>query len=278
MTAQELRDYFVEQHFIMNTQWVTKETTVDQIIVGRADKEVKRVMVTWQISLDTLNKAISEGYDAIVTHEATFWSHRDEMPYVNGDRIPKLKYDTAQEKLRLIKENDITIIRNHDVWDTFPEFGIPSSWGKFLQLNYPPVNTGDNGYLHRYDIKECTLEDFAKVVSKQCMTLGESKIEVFGDPKTMVSKIGIGTGCVCSITEFIEMGCDCSIVTDDGSSYWEHISWAIDINHPVIRVNHGTSEKPGLRSLEQYINKHINGVKADFYLSPLESYYVDINS
>lgn len=84
-----------------------------------------------------------------------------------------------------------------------------------------------------------------------------------GDLKARVSKIGLGTGCACTISVFYEMGCDVSIVCDDGSCYWRDIQWAEDTAHSVIRVNHGTSEEPGMATLTEYINRNLTGVRAE---------------
>ena len=59
------------------------------------------------------------------------------------------------------------------------------------------------------------------------------------------------------------MGCDVSIVCDDGSCYWSEIQRAADGDHPVIRVNHGTSEEPGMVTLTQYVNDTFAGVTAE---------------
>ena len=59
------------------------------------------------------------------------------------------------------------------------------------------------------------------------------------------------------------MGCDLSIVCDDGSSYWHGLQLAEDAGHPVIRVNHGTSEEPGMVTLTQYVNDTFDGVTAE---------------
>jgi hypothetical protein len=48
--------------------------------------------------------------------------------------------------------------------------------------------------------------------------------------------------------------CDC----DDGSD----IQMAQDLGHAVIRVNHGTSEEPGMVTLTNYINENIVGLNA----------------
>jgi hypothetical protein len=57
------------------------------------------------------------------------------------------------------------------------------------------------------------------------------------------------------------MGCDCSIVCDDGSIYWREIQMAKDLGHPVIRVNHGTSEEPGMVTLARYLTDNFPSIR-----------------
>ena len=78
-----------------------------------------------------------------------------------------------------------------------------------------------------------------------------------------MSKVGIGTGCICDINTFIDMGCDVSVTCDDGATYWSRVQPAEDMGHPVIRVNHGTSEEPGMMALANYINENLPGVEAE---------------
>ena len=38
---------------------------------------------------------------------------------------------------------------------------------------------------------------------------------------------------------------------------------AEDMGHPVIRVNHGTSEEPGMMAMTDYVNENLPGVTAE---------------
>ena len=100
-------------------------------------------------------------------------------------------------------------------------------------------------------------------MGKACAAIGEEAVQFTGNPEQTVSRIGVGTGCACGIRTFIDMGCDCSIVCDDGSCYWSEIQRAREIGHPVFRVNHGTSEEPAMVTLTQYINTHLQGLCAE---------------
>ena len=88
------------------------------------------------------------------------------------------------------------------------------------------------------------------------------EVEAIGDLDKPVSKIGIGTGCICSVLDYLRMGCDCCIVCDDGSRYDEGLKCAADLGVPAICVNHAASEEPGMVTLTQYINDNLPGLTA----------------
>ena len=243
----------IAEHFVSRADWVDPGTTVDRVVVGDANVDVGTCLVTWMPSMRALRAAAERGVRVLIGHEPTFWEHWDRDP----DGTP-----TAAEKLRFIREHDLTVVRLHDTWDRWPGVGIPWAWARFLGLPGQPVAVGADGYQHRYDIEPVDLEVFSARVADRCAAIGEPAVQVTGGPAT-VSRIGIGTGCGCRTDVFRDMGCDCSIVCDDGSCYWGGIQMADDMGHPVIRVNHGTSEEPGMRTLTDYINAHLDGVSAE---------------
>lgn len=241
------------EHFLSRSDWVDRATTVDRIIAGDPGLDVNRCMVTWMPSMSALNQVVDSGVSLLVCHEPTFWSHHDDRP--SDDPL-------SREKQKFIDDHGLVILRNHDCWDRWPGIGIPWAWAQFLGMAGEPKTIGANGYQHRYDIEPETLESFARRVAQRCDSIGESMVQVTGELTRQVSKIGTGTGCGCDVRAYREMGCDCSVVCDDGSCYWAGIQWAADFGHPVIRVNHGTSEEPGMVTLTEYINKNLKGVRA----------------
>lgn len=244
----------VLEHFLSQADWVDRTNTVDRVIWGDAGRDVTRCAVVWISSLAAIRAAVALGAELLITHEPTFWNHRDEAPEANPH---------AAEKIRLLDETGMVVLRNHDCWDRWPEVGIPWAWARFLGLGQTPSAVGAAGYQHRYDIEACSVNELAHRIARKTQVLGESMVQVIGDPHQVVQHIGSGTGCACGIETYLEMGCDCSIVCDDGSCYWAGIQQAQDIGHPVIRVNHGTSEEPGMISLAAYINEHLDGLEAE---------------
>jgi len=241
-------------HFLSRAEWVDRNKTVDRVIVGDPEKNVSLCIVSWIPSFSAIRTVVERGIKLLVCHEPTFWDHFDDTPQNKPH---------CSEKLDYIERHGLTILRNHDCWDRWPEIGIPWAWATFLGLKGQPAVIGGNGYQHRYDIKPIPVVSFAQAIASRTATIGAHAVEVAGDPEKLVSKIGIGTGCACSISEYAKMECDCCIVCDDGISYWKDVQYAKDREIPVICVNHGTAEEPGMASLTQYINDHIKGVRAE---------------
>ena len=243
------------EHFLSRAPWVDRGATVDRIIAGDGEAAFDRCMVTWMPSFEVLRAMVKRGVHLLVCHEPTFWDHLHDTPKEDA---------MGQTKLRYINDHALVIVRNHDCWDRWPDVGIPWAWAEHLGLEGPPAAIGADGCQHRYDIEPAPLDTFARRVAERCRDLGEPMVQVTGDTSHLVSRIGIGTGCGCSIPTYQAMGCDCSIVCDDGSIYWRDIQKAEDFGHPVIRVNHGTSEEPGMVTLTRYINDHLN-LRAEHY-------------
>ena len=74
MTAREIRE-----HFMSVADWVDLTKTVDRIIVGDPETEVSRILVSWISSFDTVRAAVDRGCQMLITHEPTFWAHRNEL-------------------------------------------------------------------------------------------------------------------------------------------------------------------------------------------------------
>ena len=244
----------VVEHFLSRADWVDRENTVDRVIAGDPNRDVDRCLVSWMPSFAALRQVVERGISLLVCHEPTFWNHRDDKPTDD---------DIGREKMAFIRDNDLTVVRNHDCWDRWPDVGIPSAWGRFLELGDRPDAMGAGRTQHRYDVDPMPLDEFAKHVARLCAGIGEPFVQVTGDGSQLVSRIGVGTGCGCNIPTYIEMGCDCSIVCDDGSCYWSGIQMAHDMGHPVIRVNHGTSEEAGMITLTRYIDDTVDGLAAE---------------
>jgi len=241
------------EHFLSRAPWVDRGRTVDRVIIGDAEKEVARILVTWMPSLEAVQKAVAGGYDLLMCHEPVFYDHWDYKDNPEGAASTEI----GARKKEVIEGAGLVILRNHDVWDRMPEVGIPYAWADFLGFGREPVKLGGANYLHRYDVEPVSVGELARRVAARTTTIGEPFVQVVGDEHRVVSRIGIGTGCASDPAVFRSLGCDLSIVSDDGTAYWREIQQAADEGHPVIRVHHGTSEEPGMVTLTHYVNGHL---------------------
>jgi len=259
VTSNDLLEFF-----FTNAPWINRDTTVDRVIAGDGAKPIRKVLVAWMPSLAVVEHAIKGGYELLLTHEPTYYDHFDYR--TNPEALQKIPI--AVHKKKLIDEAGLVIIRNHDGWDLFPEVGITYSWARFLGFEDPPVQISSNRYMHRYDIAPVSLDEFAQRIAARCAKGGEPAIQVYGRGDLIISKVGIGTGCATNPATFQSMGCDVSIVSDDGTSYWNQLQRAADEGHPFIRVHHGTSEVSGIESLARYVHKHFPTLLIDFLPQP----------
>lgn len=257
MTASELL-----RHLHSLAPWL-EEDTVDRIIIGDPETEVSRALVTWMSTFDACRAAVERACQLIVTHEPTFWSHANEVE-TSGAKPNPVWHAAFAKKRAYLEEHGLVILRCHDVWDFVPEIGIPFAWARFLGLGETPAAMSENRALHRYDIAPLSVDDFARRVAAKTAELGEPAVQVIGDGARLVSKIGVGTGCYCNPVEFQQLGCDLSIVCDDGNWYWENLQCATDNDHPIIRVNHGTSEEPGMKTLATYLSNTFPQLAVEF--------------
>lgn len=255
MKAIDILNYFYSV-----ADWIDPINTVDKIIIGDPQKEIRSILVTWISSLEAIKVAVQSGFDMIITHEPTFYVHRNELDVVDFNDISRLKRD-------YINSHDLVILRCHDVWDGMPDIGIPWALAKFLDLGDKPTVTEKNGMLQRYDIEPIILDEFAHRIAVKTYEIGEPKIQVIGDGKQTISKVGIGTGCCCDPFLMEKMGCDVSIVCDDGTLFWSEIQRAIDENYPLIRLNHKTTEEPGMVTLFEYIKKNFPKINCEQFIN-----------
>lgn len=259
----------IRLHLLSLTPWVDPEKTVDRVIVGNPEKEVTSCLVTWIASLEACQEAVRRRAGLLITHEPTFYSH--------GDRPEEHNATSAAQKKRFIEDAGLAVMRVHDVWDSVPGLGVPWAWARFLGftttpaatfLSQPPPEPGPGGipwppYMHRYDIAPIAAGELARKLAARTALLGEPVLQLIGDGSKPVSRIGVGTGYACQPHQFMSIGCDCSVVCDDGTTFWRHLQLAADCGHPVIRVNHGTSEEPAMATLAEYINRSLPGVRAE---------------
>lgn len=238
------------EHMIAKSPWVNPERTVDTVKFGDAKKGVRKVAVCWYPAIQTIQSAIDEHCDLLITHEPTWWDHFDR-PGGWRDKGPGL------QKSQLLEASGLVVARLHDTWDNWPGIGIRDSLARGLGLDR--FITEDETRWHgMYEIPEQSLASFSKYIAQKIAPLGQDAVQVIGDPEMTVRYPSIGVGCGGPQEDMIELGSDVLIMCFDGAPYWSLRDRLAEQGVGVITLEHGTTEMWGMESMAKYIQSTWN--------------------
>jgi len=214
---------------------------------------------------ETCRNAVKSGVNTLVTHEPTFYTHWDldeqQEDYYRSSEFTRQQYtQQVEKKKKWILDNGLVIIRNHDTLDALPDKGIVFSLGQYLGFDNADI-IASRTYYNVYKVNTQPAGDYARKIAGQLKELGQPGVAFYGDPDYKVSSVGVGTGCICDPMEFAELKPDIFIAIDDVVRTWTQTTFAIDTGHPLIVINHGTSEEMGVRSLNRIIAERFPGIE-----------------
>jgi putative NIF3 family GTP cyclohydrolase 1 type 2 len=262
METPRLRARDIDRHMRGVGHWVDWERTVDTFKAGDPDAEVRGIAVAWQSQWPALRAAHAAGCNLFVTHEPTFYVHRDDDPGAFAD-----EHLTA--KRAWLQETGMVVYRCHDVWDVLPEHGVRDSWARGLGLQGPPSAEDARRYYGLYRVEPRPVRDLARRLAERVTDVGQAQVQLVdpaGGGAGTVTHLAIGTGAACRVPAMAALRTpdgaapDALLVTDDGMSFWADGSWAIDRGLPLLVVNHASAEEWGLRSLAAYLQRRFPGV------------------
>ena len=240
MKASDLLAHFQS----LDTGWVKWDQTVDSFKSGRPEVDIQGIAVGWMSYTWALQRAVELGCNIFVTHEPTYYDHLDQNERIFA--LPGVK-----EKRQFIEENNLTILRCHDLWDQMPRIGIPDSWGDLLELG--PSIAGA-GYFRVYEGGGKTALQLARQIAARTRSFGQEAVQLIGPQDRLVTRIAIGTGAITPFLKLIpQYKIDLAICTDDGFTYWRDGAYALDMGLPVIVVHHAVSEEAGLLNLANHL-------------------------
>ena len=176
-------------------------------LCGDINKEVKKLYITLDVNMYTIDEAVKEGADMILSHH----------PIMFGG-IKKIDYSTPQGYVikQLIK-NDIALYASHTPMDC-AEKGINEMLADKLGIiNRKILETNESFKccgLGRYgDLKtEMTLSSFAEIVKA---ALNTPFVRICGDPDTIIKTAAVGGGACDDLIPMAKtMGADVMVTSD----------------------------------------------------------------
>jgi len=255
MKAVEVLNHFREVGY-----WVDWDKTCDQFLYGNINIEVRGIATAWIPTNSSLRYAEKRGLNLFITHEGAFYPK--EGPFLYNGEVPFSIKTLIEEKMRLMDELGITLLRCHDTWDRMPEIGIVDAWATFL--NFESEIRPTESYYKICLIGEHTVENLAKVILEKVRQLGQNAVLVFGDLHQKVSRMAVGTGAITNLVAMHKLGADVILATDDGINSQSSGFWAIDASIPLLVVNHATSEIPGMRAMANYLKMKFPGLPVEY--------------
>ena len=247
MIAQDVQDYLQS----LSGDWNYPENTVDTFKAGDSATAVWGIAVAWMSYSWALKRALELDCNVFITHEPTYYNHWDDDQDI-------FRFSQVRAKRQFIDDNDLVIIRCHDLWDQISNIGIPDSWGNLLRLGQA-IDGGP--YVRVYEIGPTTAYALAQHVASCTAPLGQPGVQLIGPREKTVRRICIGTGAITPYLECVEKyQVDIAICTDDGIDYWRDGGFAIDSDIPIIVVNHPVSEEIGVMSLAENLSQRFSSV------------------
>lgn len=247
MIAQDVQDYLQS----LACDWIYPENTVDTFKAGDPVTPLRGMAVAWMSYTWAIERALELDCNVFITHEPTYYNHWD-----NDDDI--FRFRQIRAKRQFIKESGLVIIRCHDLWDQIKDIGIPDSWGRLLQLGQ--AIDGD-AYTRVYEVGPTTAAAIAEHIAGCTAPFGQPGVQLIGRREKIVRRICIGTGAITPYLDCVEKyQVDLAICSDDGIDYWRDGGFAIDMDIPIVVVNHPVSEEIGVMSLAENLSQRFPSI------------------
>lgn len=221
------------------------EDTIDTIKTGGRDRPVHGIVVTFMATTEIIERAIKQQADFIITHEPTFYSHRDETDWLEDDAV-------YQHKRKLLEDHGITVWRYHDhIHKIIPD---PIFTGLFKRLDWADLIDPDDGRVCR--IPSTTLADLAQYCKQQ---LNIDALNYVGDPALPCKTIGMLPGAWGGKPQigFLAEG-KIDVLICGEVAEWETNIYVKDSQHthkPVglVVTGHQASEEDGMKLLADWL-------------------------
>ena len=228
------------------------EETVDTVKVGEPSQRVTGMVTTFLASCEVIDRAVSLGANFIITHEPTFYNHRDEVDWLEGD-------DVYRHKLKLLRDNEIVVWRFHDGIHRLRPDGVII--GVLDALGWKDFARPDN--LRVCDIPPMSLPELATILRER---LGSMRVLAVGDPRRRYRTVGLMVGASGGRSQMRfaqETGVEVLVVGE--LAEWETSEYVRDaahagLNRAALVVGHAASEEPGMKWLADWLRPRFPAV------------------
>lgn len=246
----------IKQH--VDVAW--REKTVDNIVAGRAETNVRGIATTMMATLEVLQRASAAGKNMVITHEPTFFSHLDTTDTLTDD----LAY---QFKAAFIRDHDMVVFRFHDHWHARRPDGIATGMMKALgwEKNADPDNPRE------FMLSGVRLADLARDIETR---LKIRTIRVVGPPDMPVKRVAASWGYYTFTPPNLPLSRpDVDVFIVGETREWETVEHAQDLiasgrKKGLIVLGHVVSEQAGMKYCADWLKEFVSEVPIEFVPAP----------
>ncbi|MGO4108488.1 Nif3-like dinuclear metal center hexameric protein [Paenibacillus sp. YAF4_2] len=237
----------------------TINNTVDILMAGQLDTEVRGIAVSFMPTQQVIEKAITKGANLLITHEPLSYSHRHDDKLVEHDPI-------FLQKQRLIEDSGMAIFRYHDYCHQKQPDIIMT--GLLAALEWEANLVEMLPIAAVLEFSSMTVSDIATHVKQK---LGTPFLRITGDLSTPCSRAGILVGyrggASTAIPLMRQHNLDLLIVGEGPE--WETPEYIRDAAHQgankaLLTLGHAESEAPGMRALSEELRHKYPDVPVEF--------------
>ena len=234
--------------------WRTQ--TVDNIIAGNPQTNVKGIATTMMATLDVVQRASAAGKNMLITHEPTFYSHQDTTEMLKQD--PAYLF-----KDQFLREHDMLVFRFHDHWHARRPDGIATGMMKELgwEKNVDPNNPRE------FVFPGTPLADFARDIETR---LGIRTMRVVGPPTMPVNRVATSWGYYTfNPANLVLARPDVDVLVVGEAREWELVEYAQDLiasgkKKGLIVLGHVVSEQAGMKYCAEWLKGFISELPIEF--------------
>ena len=242
-------------HRIQQRYPVPESDTVDTIKAGDPATPVTGIATTFLDTMDVLREANRRRLNLVITHEPTFYNHRDSTVLFVDDPVYK-------EKLAFIEQHHMVVFRLHDeIHNTAPdhiELGLIEAlgWQKYVSATDPFQAT----------IPPITLAALAKQLQQE---LKADTLRAVGDPNLVITHVAIAPGAAGLKAQISALRPDTvELLIAGEASEWETVEYVRDASaqgrrKALILLGHETSEEPGMEKCAEDLRTLFPGTKVE---------------
>jgi putative NIF3 family GTP cyclohydrolase 1 type 2 len=229
-----------------------RQDTVDTFKSGDPGAAVTGIVTTFIATRGVLQRARELGANLIITHEPTFYGHRDETAGLAGDPV-------FEAKRRFLEEHHIAVWRFHDHWHLHRPDGIDYGFAK--KMGWEQYQDRTNAELFR--LPGVPLRKLCRQLKER---LGITRLRVAGDPKLRCKTLRTRLGAVSGEQQLEALRKpDTDVLVCGESPEWIACEYVRDaaaagVKRALVVLGHCNSEEPGMEYLAEWLRPRVPGV------------------